>query len=116
MRLVRTLVSALSACAFVAIGFTALFGFEEPNNTLMLLSFGLLAAAVVVVVAHLGVTRTLTPAQKRTWLRELFGRKAPYAWGVYLTCDDLVSAANRFSEEALARECRAGSPRDHELG
>jgi hypothetical protein len=44
---------------------TVVFGFEAPNDTLLLLSSGLLLTAVISVFAHLGFTRRLNRSQKR---------------------------------------------------
>ena len=100
----RTFVTVLFVCANAGLLLTALFGFEEPNDRLLLFSFGVLIAATVAVLVHLGVTRSLTRPQKRVWLRRLTGRRAASAWGEYLTCDDLRAAAIRFAEEnSIAR-------------
>jgi hypothetical protein len=101
----RALVTALFVCALAGFALTVLFGFEEPNNTLLLVSSGLLLSAILAVFAHLGVTRILSRAEKRRWLNQLTGRRAVWAWGEYLTCDDLRAAAIRFEEEATARRC-----------
>jgi hypothetical protein len=101
--LLRGLVTVLFVCAMAGLVLTALFGFEEPNNTLVLLSSGLLFTATLAVFAHLGVTRVLTRSQKRIWLNQLTGRRAIWAWREYLTCDDLRAAAIRFAEQASGR-------------
>jgi hypothetical protein len=74
------------------------FCFEEPNELLLLASLGLLLTAVIVLVAHLALTRTLDIPQKRRWLRLLSGRRAARAWAEYLSCDDLLAAADRLAE------------------
>jgi hypothetical protein len=96
----RTLVTLLFVCAMAGLVLTGVFGFEAPNDRLLLLSSGLLLTALVAVLMHLSVTGTLTGPQKRVWLRKLTGRRAASAWGEYLTCDDLRAAAIRFAEEA----------------
>jgi len=93
----RGLVAVLFVCAMAGLGLTAVFGFEEPDNTLLFLSSGLLLIAIVAVFAHLGVTRVLSRSQKRIWLQQLVGRRAIWAWPEYLSCDDLRAAATRFS-------------------
>jgi hypothetical protein len=97
--LLRTLVSVLFICAIAGLVLTAVFGFEEPNASLLFLSSGLLFAAIFAVLVHLAVTGALTRPQKRVWLTRLTGRRAPWAWGEYLTCDDLRAAAMRFAAE-----------------
>lgn len=106
MSVLRSLVAVLFVSAIASVIVTALFGFEAPKDTLLLLTAGLLCAAVMAVFGHLAFTRALTLWQKRTWLRGLTGRKAAWAaWGEYLTCGDLRAAAGRFHEEGDAR-CR----------
>jgi hypothetical protein len=82
---------------------TVLFGFEEPNTALLVLSSTLLLAAIVAVFVHLTVNRVLNREQKRIWLHQLTGRRAVSAWAEYLTCDDLPAAATRFAADASAR-------------
>ena len=107
----RTSVTVLFICAIAGLALTVLFGFEEPSDRLLLFSSGLLIAAIVAILVHLGVTGSLTRPQKRVWLRRLTGRRAALAWGEYLTCDDLRAAAIRFAEEnALARPGEQKSP------
>ena len=88
VRFLRVLVAVLLVCGLVGLALTALFGFEEPNDTLLFLSSGLLLVAPVLVLAHLSVTRALTPTQRRIWFYQLTGRRAPWAYGDYLSCDD----------------------------
>ena len=95
----RTLVTVLFVLAMAGLVLLVVLGFEEPNNTLLLLSSSLLLAAIVAVFAHLGVTEELNRSEKRIWLAQLTGRKAPRAWGEYLTCDDLRAAAVSFVQE-----------------
>jgi hypothetical protein len=101
-RFLRVIVLVLVVFGVVGLALTALFGFEEPNNTLLLLSSGLLLAAATAVFAHLSVSRALTARQKRIWLRQLTGRRCAWAFGEYLSCDDLGAAATRFADAALA--------------
>jgi O-antigen/teichoic acid export membrane protein len=104
LTVLRALVTVLSICAVVGLVLTALFGFEEPNDTLLLLSSGLLLTAVAAVFVHLGFTRSLNRSQKRMWLHHLTGRRAVRAWAEYLSCDDLRDAAIRFGEEPSVRQ------------
>ncbi len=77
----------------------ALLGFEEPNDTLLLLSSGFSVAPVVALFVHLTLTRALTPAQRRIWLRQLTSRRAPWAFGEYVSCADLGSVASRIGQD-----------------
>lgn len=103
LTILRALVTVLFLCAMAGLALTAVFGFEEPNSTLLLLSSGMLLTAILAVFVHLGVNRVLDRAQKRIWLHELTGRRALSAWAEYLTCDDLGAAAVRYSEDASGR-------------
>jgi hypothetical protein len=100
--LLRALVTVLFVSAMAALALAALFGFEEPNDTLLLLSSGLLVAAIVAVFAHLSLTRILSRAQKRIWFHQLAGPRAVWAFAEYLTCENLRTAAIRFAEDASA--------------
>jgi hypothetical protein len=101
--LLRALVAVLFACSMAGFVLTMVFGFEEPNEPLLLASSGLLLTAIAAVFAHLGFTRTLNRPQKRIWLRLLTGRRAASAWSEYLSCDDLAATAGRLGEQVSAR-------------
>jgi hypothetical protein len=94
-------VTVLFMFAIACLVLLAVLGFEEPNKTLLLLSSSLLLAAIVAVFAHLGVTEELNRSEKRLWLAQLAGRRAPWAWSESLTCDDLRAAAVTFGEEQV---------------
>ena len=109
--LLRTLVAVLFVFAMASLVLLVVFGFEEPSNTLLLLSSSLLLTAIVAVFAHLAVTEELNRSEKRIWLAELGGRKAPLAWSKYLTCDDLRATAASFVEEqACSRRVKRQPP------
>ena len=95
LTLLRPLVTVLFVCGMAGLALTAVFGFEEPDNTLLLLSSSLLLTAIVAVCAHLRFTQVLNPSQKRVWFHQLTGPRALWAWAEYLTCDDLRAAAIR---------------------
>jgi hypothetical protein len=96
-------IAGLSLLGIVGLGLTALLGFEKPNNLLLLLFSMLVLAAPVAMLVHLGATRELTRHEKRIWIRELTGPRAPWAFSDYVTCDDRRATARRLAEEALAR-------------
>lgn len=98
----RALVTFLSLAATMGLVLTALSGFEEPNDVLLLLSSGLLLVAVVAVFAHLGATRLVEPALKRVWFQQLVGRRALSAWAEYLTCEDLRATADAWRQADMA--------------
>ena len=95
--------AALSLLGLVGLGLTALFGFEKPNNMLLLVSSVLVLSAPVAMLMHLILTRELTREEKRIWIRELTGPRAPWAFSDYVTSDDRSATARRLAEEALAR-------------
>src|SRR5687768_10713573 len=98
--LLRPIVSGLFICAFAGLVLTAVFGFEEANGNLLLLSASLLLTAILVVFVHLGVTAALSGPQRRLWLMRLTGRGAIWAFGEYLTCDDLRATATTFAVDS----------------
>ncbi len=93
----------LSLAGIVGLGLTALFAFEKPNSMLLLVSSLLVLATPVAMLVHLGVTRELTRDEKRIWIRELTGPRAPWAFSDYVISDDRRATARRLEEEALAR-------------
>jgi hypothetical protein len=97
--LLRTLVTVLFVFAMAGLVLTVVLGFEEPNDTLLLISSSLLLTAIVAVFAHLAVTKELNRSEKRIWLARLTGRKAPWALSDYLSCEDLRATAVSFLEE-----------------
>jgi hypothetical protein len=95
--------AVLSVAGMVGLAVTAVAGFEEPNNTLLLTSFVLMFAAPVAMLVHLTVTGELTPREKRIWIRQLAGPRAARAFSAYLTSYDRSATAERLAAEALAR-------------
>jgi hypothetical protein len=93
----------LSLFGTVGLCLTALFGFEEPNSTLLLISSAFVLAAPVTMLVHLTFTRELTRQERRLWIRALTGPRAPWAFSDYLTSEDRPATARRLAEEALAR-------------
>jgi hypothetical protein len=93
---------------FAGLTLTVVLGFEEPNSVLLLLSSCLLLVPPAAAFAHLYLTRALTPQQRRIWFEQLTGRRALWAMGEYLTCDDVIAAAARFKEQSS----RPGPQRD----
>jgi hypothetical protein len=63
-------------------------GFEEPNIPLLLVSGGLALATPGAVLLHVIFTRELTWPEKRAWVHELCGSRAPRVFSAYLTCRD----------------------------
>ena len=64
----------------------AMLGFEEPSAALLGVSLVALLGPVLLILLDLALTRDLTPAEKRAWLRHLAGPRAPQACSVYLAC------------------------------
>jgi hypothetical protein len=65
-----------------------IFGFEEPNLPLLLVAASLALTAPVAVLVHLYQTRSLTPEDKRFWLREFTTLSVASALADYLTATD----------------------------
>jgi hypothetical protein len=89
--------AGLSIVGLVGLGLTALLGFEEPDSAWLAISAIFVIAAPAAALVHLAVTRTLTREDKRVWMKELAGRRAPWALSQYLTCDDRRAAAETLS-------------------
>ena len=87
--------AVLSVVGMVGLAVTAVVGFEEPNNTLLLTSFVLMLTAPAAMLVHLTVTRELTPREKQIWIRQLTGPQAARAFSAYLTSDDRSATAQR---------------------
>ena len=67
---------------------TCVFGFEEPNEWLLLVAASLALAAPAAVAVHLYRTQALTPDEKRFWVREFMSLAAASALADYLTATD----------------------------
>jgi len=95
--------AAVSAVGMVGLAVTAVIGFEEPNNALLLTSFILMLVAPVAMLVHLARTRELTSRERRIWIRQFAGPRAPRAFSAYLTSHDRSATAERLAAEASAR-------------
>jgi len=91
--------AVLSAVGVVGLALTALAGFEEPNNTLLLVSAALVLAAPVAMLSHVSVTSELTRQEKRAWIRRLASARAPRVFAEYLTCPDRRAAGRSLSKK-----------------
>jgi uncharacterized membrane protein SirB2 len=100
MRILRPLVAALLLLGLAGLVLTMLLSFESPNRTLLYLSSALLMAPVLVVFAHVSLTRAMTARQRRLWFRHLTGRRAMWAFGDYLNSSDPGAAADRLAESS----------------
>jgi hypothetical protein len=95
--------AVLSVVGMVGLAVTAVVGFEEPNNALWLTSFVLMLVAPVAMLVHLARTRKRTSRERRIWIRQFAGPRAPRAFSAYLTSHDRSVTAERLAAEALAR-------------
>lgn len=68
------------------------FGFEEPNEWLLLLAASLTLATPIAVLVHLYRSRTLTIEEKRFWLQEFTSLAAASALADYLAATDHQAA------------------------
>jgi hypothetical protein len=82
------------------------FGFEEPNEWLLLVAASLTLAAPVAVGVHLYRTRTLSAEQKRFWLREFTSLAAASALADYLSATDHQAATTARMEQYSQRQRR----------
>src|SRR5258706_9318822 len=89
--------TALSVVGLAGLIITPLAAFEEPASGLLLVSSILALAAPIATLVHLSVTTELTPDEKRIWMRQLAGPRAPRVFSMYLTSDDRRVAAARFA-------------------
>src|SRR5437762_14154916 len=71
----------------------AMVGFEEPNETLLLVSFVLMLAAPVAMLVHLTITKELTWREKRIWIRQLASHRGARVFSAYLTSHDRGATA-----------------------
>jgi len=94
--------TVLSVVGMVGLAATAIVGFEEPNDTLLLTSLALMFGGPVAMLVHLAVTRELTASEKWIWIRQLAGPRAARAFAAYLTSHDRRATAERLAAEALA--------------
>ena len=94
--------AAVSAAGIVGLAVTAVVGFEEPNNALSLTSFVLMLVAPV-ATSYTWRRRELTSRERRIWIRQFAGPRAPRAFSAYLTSHDRSATAERLAAEALTR-------------
>ena len=94
-RWVTAISVALSLLGLVGLLLTCILGFETPNTALLDTSVALAFAAPLAVLWRFAVTRTLTTAEKRMWIRELTGADAWSAISEYMTSPDLRASARR---------------------
>ena len=92
----------VSVLGLVATGLALLLGFEEPVQPLLAIGTALILFPPMVVVAHLMSTATLTPDEKRLWLRELVSWQAGSALASYLESTDRRTALHDLERNRLA--------------
>jgi len=64
------ILAVLTVIGIVGFMVTMVLGFEEPHTLMLLVAGAMTLAAPITVLVHLRVTRTLTPEEKRIWLKE----------------------------------------------
>jgi hypothetical protein len=102
-RWVTVIFGTLSLLGLVGLLLTVVLGFETPNTALFVTSGTLAFATPLAVLWHFAVTRTLTTAEKRIWIRELIGPEALSAMSEYMTSPNLSASARRRADDAAAR-------------
>ena len=93
---------ALSLLGVVGLLLTLVLGFETPNATLLAVS-ALVFAAPLAALWHFVTTRSLTPTEKRIWMRELTGADVFSALSEYMRSTNLRASAERRAAEAARR-------------
>ena len=102
---------ALGVFGLVALALTSFVGFEEPSDTLLMLSSALIFLAPLGLLAHLALTKELTRGDKRLWLRELTSRRGAAALADYLNSNDRRAAIRQRVEAAAdAVNLTSGEP------
>lgn len=76
--------AAVTMLGMIGVVIALVLGFEEPPNGLLMVSALCVFAAPAVLLSHLWLTKTITPAEKRAWLRALTGRRALHAASAYI--------------------------------
>ena len=89
----------LSVFGMVGLAVAAVVGFEEPNETLLLVSFVLMLAAPVAMLVHLTVTKELTWQEKRIWIRQLASHRGARVFSAYLTSHDRGATVENLAAE-----------------
>ena len=90
--------SALSIFGCSVAAFTALFGFEEADDTRLVASAVLILAAPFALLVHLFLTKQLTRADKRLWTRAFTSSGFASAFGMYLSSTDLRADTRKLRE------------------
>ena len=102
-RWVSAVSGILSLLGLVGLILTLALGFETPNAALLLVSAPLTLAVPLAALSHFAATRTLTPDEKRIWIREFTGAEAFTAISEYMESPDLRASAQRRAAEAATR-------------
>ncbi len=84
----------------VTLALLTVLAFEEPNQRLLTLSFALVLAGPATLLVPLWLTRELTRAEKRMWIREFMGARAAFALSDYITATDRRATLLRRIDEA----------------
>jgi hypothetical protein len=82
------------------------FGFEEPNEWLLLVAASLTLAAPAAVCVHLYRTQTLSAEEKRFWLREFTSLAVASALADYLAATDYRAVTTARMEQRSGHQRR----------
>ena len=102
--------SALSIFGCAVAAFTALIGFEEADDTLLLASTLLTLTAPFAVLVHLILTNQLTRDDKRLWTQTFMSSGFASAFSIYLSSTDLRADTHRLREIGQSRANRRDWP------
>jgi uncharacterized membrane protein len=102
-RWLSALAGVLTAIGLVCLVVTIVLGFETPNTVFLVVSAALTLLAPMAILLHFAVTRRLTTAEKRVWMREFTGAEVWSALSEYISSPNLSASADRMAKEAAER-------------
>ncbi len=89
-----------SLLGFAGLVSTMALGFERPHAGILAVATVFLVAAPVVLLFHLAVTREMSGAGRRWWVRALLGRRGPRLAAAYFRADKRRRLTRRFASRA----------------
>jgi hypothetical protein len=82
-RVILAISAILTVVGTVSLVAAVIIGFEELNGKFVGVALGLALACPAAILVHLWLTTEVTPHEKRLWLREFIGSRAPRAFSAY---------------------------------
>ena len=84
--------TAVTVLGMIGVALAVMLGFEEAPRGLFLVSALFVFAAPAVLLSHLWLTKTISAAEKRAWVRALTGRRALHAVSAYIAKQEEADA------------------------